>query len=73
MIHKRLCGIKNKFVYIPGKETLVIWDKFYQEMPIYSFFDADFEARSEPIFDKDKQQWKTIGVCKKKLVVMVFM
>ena len=35
-------------------------------MPIYSSFDADFEARSEPMFDKDKQHRKTIDVCKKK-------
>ena len=65
MIHKRLCGIKNKFVDIPCKETVVNWDKFYQKMPIYSISDADFEARSEPIFDKDKQHCKTIDVCKR--------
>ena len=34
-------------------------------MPIYSFFDADFEARSEPIFDKVKQPCKMTDVCKK--------
>ena len=62
--HKRLCGDKNKSVYIPAKETHVKWNKYYQKMPIYSIIIADFEARNEPIINQDNIESKTIDVCK---------
>ena len=64
--HKRICDNKDKSVYIPCKETHVRWDKYYQKMPIYSMIFADFEARNESIFDQDKQQCKTMDICKQK-------
>ena len=62
--HKKLCGNKNKSVYIPSKQTHVKWDKYYQKMPIYSIIIADFEARNEPIMNQDNATSKTIDVCK---------
>ena len=62
--HKKLCGNKNKSVYIPSKETHVRWNKYYQKMPIYSIIIADFEARNEPIINRDNDTTKTIDVCK---------
>ena len=62
--HKKLCGNKNKSVYIPSKETHVKWNKYYQKMPIYSIIIADFEARNEPIINQDNDTAKTIDVCK---------
>ena len=64
LTHKRLCGNNDKSVYIPCKETHVKWDKQYQNVPLYSINFADFEARNEPIFDPDKDQCKTIDICK---------
>ena len=61
--HKRLCGNKNKSVYIPSKQTHVKWNKYYQKMPIYSIIIADFEARNEPIINKDNVTSRTIDVC----------
>ena len=63
-IHKKLCGNKNKSVYIPSKESHVKWNKYYQKMPIYSIIIADFEARNEPINNQDNDTSKTIDVCK---------
>ena len=62
--HKKLCGNKNKSVYIPSKKTHVKWNKYYQKMPIYSIIIADFEARNEPIITQDNVVSKTIDVCK---------
>ena len=62
--HKKLCGNKNKSVYIPSIETHVKWNKYYQKMPIYSIIIADFEARNEPILNQDNVVSKTIDVCK---------
>ena len=62
--HKKLCGNKNKSVYIPSKETHVKWNKYYQKMPIYSIIIADFEARNEPINNQDNVTSKTIDICK---------
>ena len=62
--HKKLCGNKNKSVYIPSKETHVKWNKYYQKMPIYSIIFADFEARNEPIINQDNVVSTTIDVCK---------
>ena len=62
--HKRLCGNKNKSVYIPSKETHVMWNKCYQKMPISSIIIADFEARNEPIINQDNVTSKTIDDCK---------
>ena len=62
--HKRLCGNKNKSVYIPSKESHVKWNKYYQKMPIYSIIIADFEARNEPVINQDNVVSKTIDVCK---------
>ena len=62
--HKRLCGSKNKAVYLPSKETHVMWNKYYQKMPIYSISIADFEARNEPIINQDNVTSKTIDDCK---------
>ena len=62
--HKKLCGNKNKCVYIPSEQTHVMWDKYYQKMPIYSIIIADFEARNEPIMNQDNVTSKTIDVCK---------
>ena len=62
--HKKTCGFKNKFVYIPCKETLVKWDKYCQKKSIYSIIIADFEAENEPINDQNKQGCKTIDICK---------
>ena len=62
--HKRLCVNKNKSVYIPAKESHIIWNKYYQKMPIYSIIIADFEARNEPINNQDNVISKTIDVCK---------
>ena len=64
LTHKRLCGNNDKSVYTPCKETHVKWDKQYQNVPLYSKSIADFEARNEPIFDPDKDQCKTIDICK---------
>ena len=64
MTHKRLCGNKNKSVYIPSKETHVKWNKHYQKMPIYSIIIADFEAGNEPIINQDNVVSKTIDICK---------
>ena len=61
--HKRLCGIKNKSVYIPAKESHVMWNKYYQKMPIYSIIIADFEARNKPIINQDNDISKTIDIC----------
>ena len=63
-IHKRLCGNKNKSVYISTKASHVKWNKYYQKMPIYSIIIADFEARNEPIINQDNVTSKTIDVCK---------
>ena len=62
--HKKLCGNKDKSVYIPSKETHVKWDKYYQKMSIYSIIIADFEARIEPIINQDNASSKTVDVCK---------
>ena len=62
--HKKLCGNKNKSVYVPTKETHLKWNKYYQKMPIYSIIIADFEARNEPIINQDNVISKTIDVCK---------
>ena len=62
--HKRLCGNKNKSVYIPSKESHVKWKKYYQKMPIYSIIIADFETRNEPILNQDNVTFKTIHICK---------
>ena len=62
--HKRICGNKDKSVYILCTETHVKWDKYYQKMSIYSIIIADFEARIEPVNDQDKHHCKTIDVCK---------
>ena len=62
--HKRLCGNKNKSVYIPSKETHIKWDKYYQKMPIYSFIIAHFAARNKPIINQDHDISKTIDICK---------
>ena len=62
--HKRLCGNKNKSVYIPSKETHVMWNEYYQKMPIYSVTIADFEARNEPIINQENVTSKTIDDCK---------
>ena len=62
--HKKLCGNKNKSVYIPAKESHVKWNKYYQKMPIYSIIIADFEARNVPINNQDNVVSKTIDVCK---------
>ena len=62
--HKKLCGNKNKSVYIPSKESHVKWNKYYQKMPIYSIIIADFEARNEPIINQDNVTPKTIDICK---------
>ena len=64
MTHKKLCGNKNKSVYIPSKESNVKWNKYYQKMPIYSIIIADFEARNEPIITQDNIITKTIDICK---------
>ena len=61
--HKRLCGTKNKSVYIPAKESHVMWNKYYQKMPIYSNIIADFEARNKPIINQDNDISKTIDIC----------
>ena len=61
--HKKLCGNKNKSVYIPSKETYVKWNKYYQKMPIYSIIIADFEARNQPIINQDNVSSKTIDIC----------
>ena len=62
--HKRLCANKDKSVYIPAKESHVKWNRYYQEMPIYSMIIADFEARNEPINNQDNVISKTLDVCK---------
>ena len=62
--HKKLCGNKNKSVYIPSKETHVKWNKYYQKMPIYSIIFADFESMNKPINNQDNVISKTIDVCK---------
>ena len=62
--HKKICGIKNTFVYIPCKESHVKWDNYYQKVPIYSMIIADFEARNEPIINQNNQHSKTIDICK---------
>ena len=62
--HKRICGNKDKSVYIPCRETHVKWDKFYQQMPIYSIIIADVEARNEPIVNQNSHHCKTIDICK---------
>ena len=62
--HEKLCANKDKSVYIPAKESHVIWNKYYQKMPIYSIIIADFEARNEPINNQDNVVSKTIDVCK---------
>ena len=62
--HKKLCGNKNKSVYIPSKETYIKWKNYYQKMPIYSIIIADFEARNEPIVNQDNVICKTIDICK---------
>ena len=62
--HKKLCGNKNKSVYIPSKETHIKWNKYYQKMPIYSIIIADFEARNEPIINQDNVICKTSDICK---------
>ena len=61
--HKRLCGIKTKLVYIPAKESYVMWNEYYQKMPIYSIIIADFEARNKPIINQDNDISKTIDIC----------
>ena len=62
--HERLCANKDKSVYIPAKESHVKWNRYYQEMPIYSMIIADFEARNEPINNQDNVISKTLDVCK---------
>ena len=64
ILHKRLCGNKNKSVYIPSKETHVKWNKYHQKMPIYSIIVADFESTNTPIINHDNVTSKTIDVCK---------
>ena len=64
MTHKKLCGNKNKSVYIPSKVSHVKWNKYSQKMPIYSIIIADFEARNEPIITQNNIITKTIDICK---------